>query len=68
MIDYRRVFTETLLEVMDEEFKKQGIDTLDEETFSEIVTTETRNHFWPSLKELHHQQGIDSLGGFRPRW
>lgn len=68
MIDYRQIFAETMLEVMEEEFGRYGIDTLDEETFDEIVETETRNHFWPSLKELHHELGIDSLGGFRPRW
>lgn len=68
MIDYRKIFAETLMDVMEEEFGRYGIDTLDEETFDEIVATETRNHFWPSVKELHRERGIDSLGGFRFRW
>ena len=68
MLDYRKVFAETLLEVMQEEFGKYGIDVLDRETFEEIVVTETRNHFWSCINELHKEQGIDSLGGFRPRW
>lgn len=68
MIDYRKIFAETMLDVMEEEFGRYGIDTLDEETFAEIVETETRNHFWPCINELHRELGIDSLGGFRFRW
>jgi len=68
MLDYRKIFAETMLEVMEEEFGRYGIDTLDEETFDEIVETATRQHFWPSVQELRRTHGLNALGDFRPRW
>jgi len=68
MIDYRKIFAETLMDVMEEEFGRYGIDTLDEETFDEIVATTTRQHFWPSVQELRRKFGLNALGDFRPRW
>ncbi len=68
-LDYRRVFSETLREMIDEVFEAHGIEWLEEDVYVDIVQECTNKVYMPGLQEFRRTCRQPSvLDGFRFRW
>lgn len=70
-VDYKRLFTETLVQLSCEVFPAHGIDSMPDTEFEEIIKEITRTQYFPCIAEFRRQQGMTMLGDIgavgRPR-
>ena len=57
-MDYRRLFSRTLAEMMDEVFVEHGIDYISEEEFEDTVDYATKKCYLSSVSAFRRQEGL----------
>lgn len=57
-MDYRRLFSDTLAEMMNEIFEAHGIDWVSEEEFEKTVDIATKRCYLDSLGAFRKQEGL----------
>lgn len=61
MIDYKRLFSETLCDLMETIFTEHGIESIYEDEFDDIVAECTKRCFWQTVREFRDTFGLSVL-------